>query len=92
VLEYEYGQTLSQYLETHKMGNDQLRDLLSGVLDGLDAVHTRATLHRDLKPSNIILRPDETPVLIDFGSARDFQSRNSMSVTAIATAGYSPPE
>jgi serine/threonine protein kinase len=92
VLEYEYGQTLDQYLETDKMGNDQLRELLTGVLDGLDAVHKRATLHRDLKPSNIILRPDETPVLIDFGSARDFQSRNSKSVTAIATAGYSPPE
>jgi serine/threonine protein kinase len=92
VLEYEYGQTLGQYLETHKMGNDQLRDLLASVLDGLDVVHKRATLHRDLKPSNIILRPDESPVLIDFGAARDFQSRNSRSVTAIATAGYSPPE
>ena len=92
VLEYEYGQTLGQYLETHKIGNDQLRDLLSSVLNGLDVVHARATLHRDLKPSNIILRPDESPVLIDFGAARDFQSRNSRSVTAIATAGYSPPE
>jgi serine/threonine protein kinase len=92
VLDYEDGQTLGQYLETHKMGNDQLRDLLSGVLDGLDVVHARATLHRDLKPSNIILRPDQSPVLIDFGASRDFQSRNSKSVTAIATAGYSPPE
>jgi serine/threonine protein kinase len=92
VLEYEYGQTLAQYLETQKMDNDRLGRLLSDVLDGLDAVHTRATLHRDLKPSNIILRPDESPVLIDFGAARNFQSRNSMSVTAIATAGYSPPE
>jgi serine/threonine protein kinase len=77
VLDYEYGQTLGQYLETHKIGNDQLRDLLSGVLDGLDVVHTRATLHRDLKPSNIIVRPDQSPVLIDFGAARDFQNRNS---------------
>lgn len=92
VLEYEYGHTLGQYLETHTINNDQLRELLSAVLNGLDVVHTRATLHRDLKPSNIILRPDESPVLIDFGAARDFQSRNSRSVTAIATAGYSPPE
>ncbi|NGX94112.1 MAG: protein kinase, partial [Candidatus Afipia apatlaquensis] len=89
---YEHGQTLGQYLEAHKMGNDRLRDLLSSLLDGLDVVHTRATLHRDLKPSNIILRPDESPVLIDFGAARNFESRNSRSVTTIATAGYSPPE
>jgi serine/threonine protein kinase len=92
VLEYEYGQTLGQYLETHKMGNDQLHDLLSSVRDGLDVVHSRATLHRDLKPSNIILRPDESPVLIDFGASRDFRSRDSRSVTTIATTGYSPPE
>ena len=92
VLEYEDGQTLAQYLETHTVGNDQLRALLSGVLDGLEVVHSRATLHRDLKPSNIILRPDQSPVLIDFGASRDFQTRNSKSVTAIATAGYSPPE
>lgn len=92
VLEYEYGQTLSQYLETLKMDNDKLRDLLWGVLDGLDQVHALATLHRDLKPSNIIVRPDMSPVLIDFGAARNFQSRSSASVTAIATAGYSAPE
>jgi hypothetical protein len=39
-----------------------------------------------------MLREDGAPVIIDFGAARDFQARHSRSVTAIATAGYAPPE
>jgi serine/threonine protein kinase len=70
------------------MGEAELRELLAGI----EVVHDRATLHRDLKPNNIILRDNGTPVLIDFGAARDFASRHSRSITAIAAPGYSPPE
>jgi hypothetical protein len=92
VLDYERGQTLSKRLEAGTLPEAELRALLAGMLDGLDAVHTHAILHRDLKPSNVILREDGTPVLIDFGAARDFKERHSRSITAIAAPGYSPPE
>lgn len=92
VLGYERGRTLSQRLKAGPISEGELRSMLAQLLDGLAAVHDRGILHRDLKPNNIILREDGSPVLIDFGAARDFTSRHSRSVTAIAAPGYSPPE
>lgn len=92
VQDYEPGQTLSNRLANGPIGEEELRRVLTGVLDGLEAVHERAILHRDLKPDNIILRANGTPVLIDFGAARDFAGRHSRSITAIAAGGYTPPE
>ncbi len=93
VLDYERGETLSKRLGAGSMPEDELRYMLHGMLDGLNAIHGRAILHRDLKPSNVIIREDDgSPVLIDFGAARDFRERHSRSITAIAAPGYSPPE
>ena len=92
VLDYERGKTLSERLSDGPIPDPELRSILSGVLDGLEVIHARAILHRDLKPNNIMLREDGAPVIIDFGAARDFQARHSRSITAIATAGYAPPE
>jgi serine/threonine protein kinase len=92
VQNYERGQTLGQRLGSGPIHEDELRRILNGVLDGLEKVHDLPMLHRDIKPSNIILREDGSPVLIDFGAARDFESRNTRSITAMGTEGYSPPE
>ncbi len=93
VLDYERGRTLSNLLqEVGTLSEGELRDLLLGLLAGLEVIHAQAVLHRDLKPSNIIMCEDGRPVLIDFGAARDFRGRQSRSVTAIAAPGYSPPE
>jgi serine/threonine protein kinase len=92
VLDYERGQTLSERLSEGPIPDPEVRSILSGVLDGLEVIHARAILHRDLKPNNVMLREDGAPVIIDFGAARDFQGRHSRSITAIATAGYAPPE
>jgi WD40 repeat protein len=98
VLGYEEGRTLKQRLDDGPLAEGELRHLLGGLLDGLEALHAEAILHRDIKPSNIILSdsrvPGEraVPVLIDFGAARDFRSRHSRSVTTIVAPGYAPPE
>jgi TPR repeat protein len=92
VLDFEHGQTLGECMNAKSLSESDLLDIMDGVMAGLEAAHARAILHRDLKPSNVILREDGSPVLIDFGAARDFQDRHSRSVTAIVTAGYSPPE
>ncbi|HEY0710148.1 MAG TPA: protein kinase, partial [Polyangia bacterium] len=60
-------------------------------------VHGRGIVHRDLKPENVLLRPDSTPVLIDFGVASRFPAALAREIleptSAIAgTAAYMAPE
>ncbi|HZP75580.1 MAG TPA: serine/threonine-protein kinase [Pseudolabrys sp.] len=92
VQDYVQGQTLTRRINAAPLLEPELRQILLGLLDGLEVVHDRATLHRDIKPDNIILRDDGTPVLIDFGAARSYLGRHSRSITAIAAGGYTPPE
>ena len=94
VMDYEDGEPLDELLQRHgTLTEAQLKRLLLPVVDGLRQVHAAGFLHRDIKPANIFVRrSDESPVLLDFGSARQALGRRSRSVTAIASAGYSPPE
>ena len=94
VMDYEDGEPLDVLLKRHgTLTEAQLKRVLLPVADGLRLVHAAGFLHRDIKPSNIFVRrADESPVLLDFGSARQALWRKSRSMTAIASAGYSPPE
>ena len=57
------------------------------ILNGLHAVHEAEMLHLDIKPENIYLRKDGSPMLIDFGSAR--QGAVHLQKVAL-TQGYAP--
>ena len=94
VMDYEDGEPLDALLRRcGTLTEAQLKRVLLPVADGLRQVHAAGFLHRDVKPANIFVRrSDESPVLLDFGSARQALGRRSRSVTAIASAGYSPPE
>ncbi len=93
VMEYVEGETLSDYLErVGHVDEATLRGLLTPILDGLEQVHRGDFLHRDIKPGNIIIREDSSPVLIDFGAARNAMGQKSRSVTSIVTPGYAPIE
>lgn len=65
--------------------------IFAQLLDGMQAVHGVGVLHRDIKPSNIMLK-GETPVLIDFGAARDLARQRKAGFSALVTDGYSPIE
>src|SRR5262249_17340196 len=45
--------------------------LVARVADALQCAHEQGVIHRDVKPSNVLVRPDGTPTLMDFGIARD---------------------
>ena len=93
VMEYAEGETLSEVLQRKGILTEaELKAILFPILDGLQAVHEADFLHRDIKPGNIVIREDGSPVLIDFGSARQAVARKSRSVTAIVTPGYAPIE
>lgn len=93
IMEYAEGDTLSDYLSRMgRLDQDQLTRLMMPILDGLEEVHNADFLHRDIKPGNIIIRDDGSPVLIDFGAARQAVGAKSRSVTSIVTPGYAPIE
>jgi hypothetical protein len=61
------------------------------LLDGCESIHRIGILHRDIKPANVVIR-GETPVLIDFGAARDLAVQQKAGFSALVTDGFSPLE
>ena len=95
VMDYEKGETLGDILKRLKRPLEQgeIQKILFPILAGLKVVHEQNFLHRDIKPGNILVRyADESPVLLDFGSARQAVGSKSKSLTAIVTEGYAPYE
>jgi formylglycine-generating enzyme required for sulfatase activity len=94
VMEFERGQNLEAWLDAlgRPPSQEELDRIVGPLLDALDLMHRDSLLHRDISPDNIIVRPDGTPVLLDFGAARPAVAGMSGSVTRIVKAGYSPHE
>ena len=93
VMEYEKGDPLKTTLQLDPQPpEEKLKALVAPLLDGLSAVHATGFLHRDIKPDNIFIRADGTPVLIDFGAARQAMGGETKSLTSILTPGYAPLE
>jgi len=93
VMEYcEGGCLIDKVSKDVPMPEEQLIDIISSIVHGLQLVHDDGILHRDIKPDNIMFRLDGTPVLIDFGAARQAIGSKSRKVTTIITPGYAPLE
>lgn len=94
--EWIEGETLQARIEGgQRHDEDSARELLGRLLDVLDYLHSLSPpiLHRDIKPSNVMIRPDGSPVLIDFDTARGAGVDHAMADgTMVGSAGYVPPE
>lgn len=62
------------------------------ILIALQAMHQKGILHRDISPENLMLSPDNTLTLIDFGAARTFSRSDDDNLTVILKRGYAPEE
>ncbi|MDA5092855.1 serine/threonine-protein kinase [Aliiroseovarius sp. KMU-50] len=95
-LDYIDGHDLLQVIEKEpeRLYPDQIKQLLLKILDAVAYMHDRDILHRDISPDNILLEADNTPVLIDFGAARESATRVSRVLSKVLTVkdGYSPQE
>lgn len=93
VMTYEHGRTLTEVLQAgEKFDEQQLRDLILPILDGVRMMHNQGFIHRDIKPSNIFIRNDRTPVLIDFESARFALDDEPITLTSFISPGYASAE
>lgn len=94
VMEYEHGRTLQEFIQKHHghISERFLRGVFTRMLNGLREVHSNKLLHLDLKPSNIYLRSDNTPVLIDFGAARQTLITDQPILKPMYTPGFASPE
>ena len=94
VMEYAKGETLSAYLERKgTLSEAELKEILYPLLDGLAVVHGANLLHQDIKPDNIVIRAEDgSPVLLNFGAARQAIGTKRRPLAAIVTPGYAPIE
>jgi serine/threonine protein kinase len=94
VMRYERGRTLQEHI-AHRRGSikeEFIRRVFTLLLNGLREVHTNKLLHLDIKPSNIYIRNDGSPLLIDFGAARQTLTEEATRLSPMYTPGYAPPE
>jgi len=93
VMDYEQGGELKTLLDERKtLEEDELIQLVLPLLGALAVVHDAGFIHRDIKPANILIRPDGSPVLIDFGSARQSLGAETHTLTSVVSPGYAPYE
>ena len=65
---------------------------MAQIASAVGYIHERHILHRDIKPDNIIITADYKAILIDFGSAREFEEDKTQAHTSMLTHGYAPTE
>lgn len=94
VMQYERGKSLQDYIlgQSESVPEHFIRRVFGELSNGLREVHTQKLLHLDIKPANIYIRLDGSPVLLDFGSARQTLSDNQPKIAPSYTPGFASPE
>ncbi len=92
------GETLEQRLERRRARDEtvpmrQLLEWFVALARALQHAHDAGIVHRDVKPSNIHITPDDRPLLLDFGIARDTRAQTgTLTRTFAGSAHYAAPE
>ena len=94
VMQYERGKSLQDYIlgQQELVSERFIRRVFGELSNGLREVHTQKLLHLDIKPANIYIRLDGSPVLLDFGSARQALSESLAKASPSYTPGFASPE
>src|SRR5690606_24619499 len=95
IMEWVEGYTLHELLQQHnlQLQLDDLIAIIKQICVALDYLHhhPRKIIHKDLKPANIMLTPQGSVKLIDFGISKlDWQQ--AMQTVSFGTPGFAAPE
>ncbi len=92
------GRPLNTYVEEERTPIRERVQLLARVAEAVEHAHVHGVVHRDLKPANILVRPDGSPVVLDFGIARTTDSDIAATTfeeggrNLVGTLAYMSPE
>ena len=91
VMEYLHGVTLKSWMD-QRPAVEPLAFLwkVLPLMKSLELLHQAGVIHRDIAPDNIMLMPDGSLVLLDFGCARSMEDNKSM--TVVLKPGFAPLE
>ncbi len=93
-MEIVEGPTLDKVLKAGPLPIAEAVRLVAGAARGIAAAHASGVVHRDVKPSNILLSPDGTPKVTDFGLAKRTDRRDQLTVpeAMLGTPSFMAPE
>jgi len=93
VMEYVEGETLRARLRQRGcLPQDEALRCVGLLTEALAYAHAAHVLHRDVKPENVLVAPNGTPKLLDFGVARILARTSQKASTNIGTVEYMAPE
>jgi serine/threonine-protein kinase len=93
IMEFVEGETLAQRCQTGPVPIADSLHYVDSVLAALSYAHAHNVIHRDIKPGNIMITPDGTVKLMDFGIAHSENSADlTKTGTALGSVRYMSPE